>query len=271
LIHYSITFSISSPCRRRETQTFGVWLTQSGGQWDLPEDVGSNGLIHANFCREEMRGTMNAKTATVLGLGLGILAASAAHASVLYSQPDNGVGGWLSATGQDAMAYDDFTLAGGGTITTVDWSGIFLYTEGPDVTGFTVNFWSYAAGTPRALLASYNFGGSTGQTYAGFDPSGLQLYNWSETLNVPFAAAPGTEYFLSIVEDAPATAWYWKTSAAGDNGGYENAGPAYATGQNLAFTLESIPEPSTMALLLGTAFTALGLAGRMPRPSRPNQ
>jgi hypothetical protein len=194
-----------------------------------------------------MKEIMHIRIATILGFG--ILAASSARAqSVLASQPY--ANGNYTSSGPYTV-YDDFSLAGGGSVTTVNWSGL---DEG-GLTGFTVSFWSDNGGLPGTLLTSDDIAGSAGETFSGsYDHEPRPIYNYSATLASPFSAARGTEYFLSIAGDTGINGnWCWEISGVGNSGilqyeaGFYN--PIYWD-NGMALTLEgnAVPEPGTIAL-----------------------
>ena|SRR5271157_996241 len=194
---------------------------------------------------------MHIKIVTILSIG--ILAASTAKAqSVLYSQPYNTTGNFTSSG--PYTVYDDFTLSSGGTVNIVDWSGADL----GGIKGFTVSFWSDNGGLPGTLLASDNIIGSAGETPSGSDSDSRPIYNFSATLASPFSAAPGTEYFLSIVANI---GFCWVTSDVGNSGilQYEVGYTRIYWYHGMAFTLETVPEPGTIALgLFGASVFLFG-------------
>jgi hypothetical protein len=155
--------------------------------------------------------------------------------------------------------YDDFTLASGATINQVDWSGV----DGGGLSGFTISFWAGGGPLPGGLLASETIAGSAGETFSGdLSSIGAPIYNYSATLASPFSAAAGTQYFLSVVANTGSEAtWSWQSSVVGNSaaGAHESFGYDI-TGLNVAFTLESVPEPGTVTL--GMFGVSLCLFGR---------
>jgi len=194
-----------------------------------------------------------------------LLGAFGASAGVLYSQPANNPGTYyasqndttLGGYGNFAIVYDDFTLAGASTVTTVDWTGGYYGGGGtPDITGFTVDFFSDNAGQPGALLVSDSVVGNAGQTLLGDG-------DFSYSAGAPFSAAGGTKYWLSIVPDmAFPPQWGWESSSpsGGDGIAYQYfLGNTSQVGTDFAFTLEgnaSVPDGGSTAMLLG-----MGVAG----------
>jgi len=164
---------------------------------------------------------MKLRTLVLLSaLTLGAVAVQPALATTLYSQPptqtDGYQYGWFSS--DIFIAADDFTLASGGTIAYVAWSGDYL---GPSPLGgtetvqasepagatFTIDFYSDSgSGIPGTLLSS-----ST--TFTGAATGIAPLSN-------PFAAAAGTEYWISIYENsggAQDILWFWDQASGGDD------------------------------------------------------
>jgi hypothetical protein len=181
-----------------------------------------------------------------------LLAASSSPAVVLFSQPFNGANYYYSdGLPGYAKVYDDFILGGGGTISKVDWSGL---DPNNDLTGFTINIFSDNSGSPGTSLSSSVITGNAGET-----PSGtLTINNYSATLPTAFTASPGTEYYIQIVGTASgAGGFYWETSSQGNDGALSDLFTVSPMNNNLAFTLEGTPEPTTIVLGLLGAITFL--------------
>ena len=208
---------------------------------------------------------MKLRTLVLLSaLTIGAAAVQPALATTPYSQPptqtDGFQYGWFSS--DIFIAADDFTLASGGTIADVAWSGDYLMpgplggtevVQAPEPTGatFTIDFYSDAGtGIPGTLLSS-----STTFTGAatGIAP-----------LSSPFVATAGTEYWISIYENsggAQGILWFWDQASGGDDadaisdngpGGFVPATSATVLGggaEDLAFSLFSSspcpPAPET--------------------------
>ena len=176
------------------------------------------------------------------------LAVSGTKAAVLLSQGSANVGGWGSTVSSGDTAYSSFTLALGGTITNVAWTGDVNLDYGVPG-GFDVTFWSSNAGRAGTELSTQTIIGSAGATDTGTTVGILHVYNFSTSV-APFIAIPGTEYYLSIV--AYSGQWYWEAASNGISGGYEyaiinNEGDYFSTGGQ-AFTLLGTETPPSLEI-----------------------
>jgi len=92
---------------------------------------------------------------------------------------------------------DNFQLAGGGTVSTVEWWGT-LRSGG---TSFQITFYPDSSGNPGLPLSTIAVVPASSSATAGspFDP----VTFYSATLSTPFSAAPGTPYWLSVFDAAP--------------------------------------------------------------------
>ncbi|MBA2919554.1 PEPxxWA-CTERM sorting domain-containing protein [Sphingomonas sp. MAH-20] len=194
---------------------------------------------------------------------------AATSAATLYDQPYDGSGALIASqndtgggNGNFATVYDNFTLGGASTVTGVSFTGGYFNppTVG-NITSFTLNFYADNAGQPGSSLATASIPGNGGESCVS------TICTYSVAVN--FAAAAGTQYWLSIVPDvAFPPQWGWATGSNGDGVAYQDFfGSRSRLTADLAFTLTgnaAVPEPATWALMLG----GFGLAGAALRRRR---
>ncbi|HVP55971.1 MAG TPA: PEP-CTERM sorting domain-containing protein [Candidatus Eisenbacteria bacterium] len=191
---------------------------------------------------------------------------------LVYSQPTDLNGGYASqndpSLGGFATAFDNFTLGSSANINQVTWVGSYITGVG-GITGYTLGFWSNSGNAPGSLLMSYSVGGNAGEASMGTDNLGNPVFGYSLMLGSSFAAAAGTEYWLSIVPDlAFPPQWLWETGTGGDSNNYQCFfGTCGNNPYDQAFALyaqqqTTIPEPSSL-MLLGSGI--LGAAGLLRR------
>lgn len=134
---------------------------------------------------------------------------SVASAEVVFQQPPMPNGQfYLSARwGEDGSDYDEhtwdnFTLASTRAITEIRWRGGYVNVVAP-ISQFEVSLWSsIPAGSQPNIgagpIVEYTFPGNAGQTPAG-TVNGVNVYDYSVTLPVPFEATAGTKYWVKIL------------------------------------------------------------------------
>lgn len=135
-----------------------------------------------------------------------------AHASVVYTQPHTGGGGfyqssWWDPDGSDydQLTWDSFKLTNTTAITEIQWRGTFdpsHFGMGGPVVDFTVAIYGdiangYQPNITAPPLIRYQVGGNAGQTPAGMF-GGVTMYDYSFTLPSPFQAAANSNYWVLI-------------------------------------------------------------------------
>jgi hypothetical protein len=160
---------------------------------------------------------------------------------------------------------DDFVAARASEITDVHWWGS-PFPSGiaplpPGGTDFQFIFYADNGGLPGAVL--HTSGGSlstaTVSVGSGFDP----VTSYSSDLSLPFVAASGATYWLSIFNQASDASWEWLSAEIAGNGSSQwvNTGsPCCTLAPNMAFEL-TLPEPATIGLL-GFGLACLRLINR---------
>jgi hypothetical protein len=210
---------------------------------------------------------------TLAVCGLLLAPAGPASADVLYTQPWDGTGNAYASQndtgpyeyGNFATTFDNFTLGATSTVNNVQWAGTY-WDQPPQgtITGFTLTFYADNAGSPDGALLSVGIPGTAGETSLG-----APNYAYNADLPVPFTAAGGTQYWLSIVPDiAFPPQWGWATGTDGDGVAFQVfQGYGYPVEADMAFTLNgssaTVPEPSILVALAGLGGMSLtGLAWR---------
>jgi len=237
---------------------------------------------------------------TPAALCLALLGGGSAHAGVIYSQPLTGVPGeqfGYDSNGPNSLPSspftsqqiaDNFSLLAPTSVSGVQWYGIYYSSIAPANVTFQIRFFADAAGKPGALLDQQSVsvtGALTGLT----NEQGLRILAYQAAIT-PLPLAGGTPFWVSILENDPATtsAWAWQFSQTGDNtvgyrpseaGSWMAVLPGANRHRGMAFALTdtdappgpapaAVAEPSTLALF-GLATVALGGCLRRRRPTPP--
>ena len=195
--------------------------------------------------------------ALVVACVLAVFASPDARAQIIYNNgPPNQQNGnemtqWIQA--------EDFTLTAATNLTSVHFWDI----EAPGGAAYQgeVHWGLYtnAGGSPGTLFASGDaIGGAVTRTFIQHNVLGF-YDEYSDSFNIaPVALAAGTTYWIGLHNGPLAfqtrTEFYWETANANSSlTGHELIAPftdGWAdNGQQHAFYLDTVPEPSTLALL----------------------
>lgn len=237
-----------------------------------------------------------------LALALALAAtAPGVQAALLYGTTAIGASPRTSDYGADTgfgwRAYDNFTVAGGGTVLRVTWSGLWFGdtlpapAPDPDVLNWDIAFHASSGGAPGAQLSLQNYAAAqVGSTFLGNgvltagNQYNVSYYEYTIELTTPFVVQAGTEYWLSVMahSDAFNPAFAWRAGVGGDDASYqEQLGPGmtvtdtFDRARDRHVRLEgdlaanAVPEPGSLLLALAAlgAAGAAGVAARV-RPRR---
>lgn len=199
----------------------------------------------------------------------------AASAATLYQQNWDGSGDAYASqndtqggNGNYATVYDNFTLGSAATITGLTFKGgYFNPTQQGNITGFTIGIYSSNAGQPGSALATFNIPGTGGESGCAIAAGRSLACDYSVAIN--FAAAGGTEYWLSVVSDVGyPPQWGFETGTGGDGVSYQDFfGARSPVNSDMAFALTgsgAVPEPATWAMMI-LGFGVVGAATRRKR------
>ena len=206
-----------------------------------------------------------------LALASSMVVSAAAHATTVYTQPYDG-NAFLYASQNDttggfgnfATVYDNFTLGLSANLTGVSFTGGYFNPNSvASITSFVLQIYGDSLGQPGSSLYTTTVPGNGGESC---DATPICTY----TFNVAFAAAAGTQYWMSIVPTVGyPPQWGWATGAGGDSVAYQDfLGARGKLGADMAFSLDAtpaVPEPATWTMML-IGFGAIGAAFRRRRP-----
>jgi hypothetical protein len=216
-----------------------------------------------------------------------------AQAAVLYGTTAIGSSPRTSDYGSNTQAgwrsFENFQIAGGGSVQRITWSGLWFGdlqpapAPAPDALSWDIAFHASAGAAPGAQLALQNYlTAQVSSSYLGagvLNAGGLynvSFYEYSVELSNAFVAQDGIEYWLSIMarSDDLSPAFAWRGATGGDDASYQQllgAGMTvtgeFARAADRHVVLEgerlnqTVPEPASGLLVL-LAIGAMGLIGR---------
>ncbi len=223
----------------------------------------------------------------------GALLLMQAQAAVLYGTTAIGSSPRTSDYGSNTQAgwrsFENFEVAGGGTVLRITWSGLWFGdlqpapAPAPDALSWDIAFHASAGAAPGAQLALQNY--LTAQVTSSYLGAGVlnagdlynvSFYEYSIELSNAFVAQDGVEYWLSIMarsEDL-SPAFAWRGATGGDDASYQqllgaglSVSGEFQRAADRHVVLEgerlnqSVPEPASGLLVL-LAIGAMGLVGR---------
>ena len=212
---------------------------------------------------------------------------AAANATTIYQQPsvwagnDTTIGStWTSQSDSSVSGfreYDNFTLSAAAVINQVSWLGIYVdattFLDAPiNTTDWVIRFTPDNGNQPVAPVTQETLPAAqvTRQALGGglYNGNPVTVYQFT-ALFPDFNAAAHTQYWFSPLSRAPdfSPAFSWIEGTGGDGisfqvgftGGVNNS--SFYRGGDRAFTLSSVPEPSSI-FLLGVGFPLVRLFRR---------
>lgn len=200
-----------------------------------------------------------------------LLWGTVASAAVIFDNGISATNGFVSDPDFDpsgGFSADDFSLsAGANVITDVHWTGLYAFADTPQaVDNFVIEFYADVAGAPAVAPFATRAVGNPGRLDTGTDTSaGFDLFAYSADI-APLAVAPGTTFWISIVNDTTVDTddnWFWGMQDAVGNSFVRfdstSAWTQFNNAHEFSLTGPAVPEPSSLVLL---ALGAIALAGR---------
>jgi hypothetical protein len=187
---------------------------------------------------------------------------------------------WTSTYGDDLGGYqtlDDFTLTADADINKVTWRG-FIKANGagpadPVVEDWQISFSADSAGAPGSTLFSVTLpAADVSASLLGvglFQQTAVNIYEFSAQLPTSFSAAAGTKYWFSplALQETFFPFFAWSPASPRTGTSFQvglPSGDTFVRQDDRAFSLASVPEPQTWALML-LGFGAAGAALRRRR------
>jgi hypothetical protein len=206
-----------------------------------------------------------------------------AQSGVVVDRPPSQSGAWPSDTAYPSgggilsqVLADSFTIDTPAVVRQVNWWGDYWAPAPPATESMQIRVYGTDAGSglPGAVLLDTMVldpvRSPTGHMVLGapWTLASFPEYVFHADLTVPISLEPNTPYWLQITQIGDThTGFSWELSSASQNG-FAFANPSgdpwqsAQSGNDLAFQLSSVPEPTTLVLLI----LGFGLArGRMAR------
>jgi hypothetical protein len=196
-----------------------------------------------------------------------VLAPARLFADVLYQNAPNLVNGANSSTDylSHVQTFDDFIPKTSGTITHISWQGFYddygtpaNNPIAPNTGDWTVAFypWDRFANGAGPIVSFTIPASSVQRTVAGNWKPNIPYYNFSTDLPTGLDIVKNEQYWLLVYSNPAAPPetqeWQWLSGAGVDGTSTQvivnRPDPAIITGDR-TFTLDAIPEPSSLFLL----------------------
>lgn len=210
---------------------------------------------------------MNRSFSCLLSILISPLACECVWGNTVF---DNAVGGASSVTESGTsdlssnpvnLLAENFRFSAPTLVTTVQWTGSFGRRTILPIDDFTISFFT-GDDFPETQLVSFDVGDNVNRVDSGFsfdDNNELPVYEYSA--DVSFLAHPSTEYWLSIHNDSPSTTTNFGWARQLFPGGPADSAIFFMHdwmpyGGEHDFRLLSVPEPSSLSLVLLSAIAA---------------